>query len=161
MVCLSHFCLKISVTVTRKSLFHSAFSVTLVFCILSYFRFLYTKSKLMLISAHFSPFFSLAEHVKNVSHFVHFVLTTVSHSAGYTTRAVISQPRHPHLPIQLFHFRSTAVEHIFESRRIKKVQLIQRWDRLIKYLFDVNHTKIGFTLIAQYINLDQRTVLLD
>ena len=50
---------KIGFTVTRKLLFHSAFSVTLVFCILSYFRFLYTKSKLMLILAHFSPFSAL------------------------------------------------------------------------------------------------------
>jgi hypothetical protein len=66
-------------------------------------------------------------HVKNSLFFAQFILATVSHSAGYTTRALISQPRHPHLPIQLFYLRATAVEHIFESRR--------------KYLRHLSHKK--------------------
>ena len=55
-------------------------------------------------------------HVKNSLFFAQFILATVSHSVGYTTFTFLSQFNRPHLPIQLFYLRVTAVEHIFESR---------------------------------------------
>ena len=90
--------IKTGFTFTRKSLFHSVFSVTLVFLYFQPFPISLHEIKINVNFGLFFALLSLVMHVKNSLFFAQFILATVSHSAGYTTHTLISQPRLPPPP---------------------------------------------------------------